>query len=123
MNRTRPVPTTSVVSNTNDELKVVKTKEGGGVQPTHGQTVVVHYTGKLQDGTKFDSSRDRNQPFEFPLGMGRVIKGWDQAFATMKVGDRATITIPPELGYGSHNMGKIPSNSTLIFDVELLEVK
>ena len=123
MERTRPVPTTSIVDNKSTELKVTKTKEGDGVQTAQGQTVVVHYTGTLEDGTKFDSSRDRNQPFEFPLGQGRVIKGWDQAFATMKVGDRATITIPPELGYGSRNMGAIPPNSTLIFDVELLEVK
>ena len=123
MNRTKPVPRVSIVDNKSTELKVTKIKEGDGVQPAHGQTVVVHYTGTLQDGTKFDSSRDRNQPFEFPLGQGRVIKGWDQAFATMKVGARATITIPPELGYGSRDMGKIPPNSTLIFDVELLEVK
>ena len=123
MERTKPVPTTSIVDNKSNGLKVTKTKEGDGVQPAQGQIVVVHYTGTLQDGTKFDSSRDRNQPFEFPLGQGRVIRGWDQAFATMKVGDRATITIPPELGYGSRNMGAIPPNSTLIFDVELLEVK
>ena len=123
MNRTTPVPTVSIVDNKSAKLKVIKTEEGDGVQPAQGQTVVVHYTGTLQDGTKFDSSRDRGTPFEFPLGQGRVIKGWDQAFATMKVGDRATITVPPELGYGSRNMGKIPPNSTLIFDVELLEVK
>ena len=123
MNRTKPVPRVSIVDNKSTELKVTKTKEGGGIHPAQGQTVVVHYTGTLEDGTKFDSSRDRGTPFEFPLGVGRVIKGWDQAFATMKVGDRATITIPPELGYGSRDMGKIPPNSTLIFDVELLEVK
>ena len=116
MSRTIPVPM-------KDKLEINITKEGDGVQPSHGQIVVVHYTGTLEDGTKFDSSRDRNQPFEFPLGQGRVIKGWDQAFSTMKVGDRATITIPPVLGYGSRDMGKIPPNSTLIFDVELLEVK
>ena len=123
MNRTKPVPRVSIVDNKSTELKVTKTKEGDGVQPTQGQTIVVHYTGTLENGTKFDSSRDRNQPFEFPLGQGRVIKGWDKAFATMKVGARATITIPPELGYGSRNMVTIPANSTLIFDVELLEVK
>ena len=87
MERTRPVPTTAVVDNKSTELKVTTTKEGDGVQPAQGQTVVVHYTGTLQDGTKFDSSRDRGTPFEFPLGQGRVIKGWDQAFSTMKVGD------------------------------------
>jgi len=104
-------------------LKVDMIKTGDGVQPAHGQTVVVHYTGTLQDGTKFDSSRDRNQPFEFPLGQGRVIKGWDEGFMSMTEGTHAILTIPPELGYGSRGMGKIPPNSTLIFDVELLEVK
>ena len=123
MERTRPVPAVSIVDNKSTELKVTKIKEGDGVQPAHGQTIKVHYTGTLEDGTQFDSSRDRNQPFEFPLGQGRVIQGWDKAFATMKVGDRATITIPAELGYGSRNMGTIPPNSTLIFDVELLEVR
>ena len=108
---------------TSSGLTYVDEVVGAGKTPKTGDKVVVHYTGTLEDGTKFDSSRDRNQPFEFPLGMGRVIRGWDQAFATMKVGDRATITIPPELGYGSRGMGKIPPNSTLIFDVELLEVK
>ena len=108
---------------TESGLKYIDDILGAGDFPKTGDKVKVHYTGTLEDGTKFDSSRDRNQPFEFPLGQGRVIKGWDQAFATMKVGDRATITIPPELGYGSRDMGKIPPNSTLIFDVELLEVR
>ena len=104
-------------------LKIKINVEGSGEKPQSGQTVVAHYHGTLEDGTKFDSSFDRNQPFEFPVGMGRVIKGWDEAFLNMKVGTHATLTIPPELGYGSRNMGTIPSNSTLIFDVELLDVK
>ena len=104
-------------------LKIKVNVEGTGEKPTSGQTVIAHYHGTLEDGTKFDSSFDRNQPFEFPVGQGRVIKGWDEAFMDMKVGTHATLTIPPELGYGSRNMGKIPSNSTLIFDVELLGVK
>ena len=104
-------------------LKMTINEEGDGVKPKTGQIVVAHYHGTLEDGTKFDSSFDRNQPFEFPVGMGRVIKGWDEAFLNMKVGTHATLTIPPELGYGSRNMGTIPSNSTLIFDVELLDVK
>ena len=104
-------------------LRVIKKEEGNGDLPQKGQPVTVHYNGYLENGTKFDSSFDRNQPFEFPVGQGRVIKGWDEAFMDMKVGTHATLTIPPELGYGSRNMGKIPSNSTLIFDVELLGVK
>jgi peptidylprolyl isomerase len=103
-------------------LKIVINEEGTGVQPALGQTVKVHYHGTLEDGTKFDSSFDRNQPFSFPVGQGRVIRGWDEAFMSLKEGTHATITIPPELGYGSRTMGKIPANSTLIFDVELLEV-
>tara|TARA_Y100001963_G_C6689430_1_gene403892 strand:- start:307 stop:651 length:345 start_codon:yes stop_codon:yes gene_type:complete len=104
-------------------LKIKINVEGDGEKPTAGQTVVAHYRGTLENGTKFDSSFDRNQPFTFPVGQGRVIKGWDEAFMDMKVGTHATLTIPPELGYGSRDMGTIPSNSTLIFDVELLEVK
>ena len=104
-------------------LKIKVNVEGTGEKPTSGQTVIAHYHGTLEDGTKFDSSFDRNQPFEFPVGMGRVIKGWDEGFLNMNVGTHAALTIPPELGYGPRNMGKIPPNSTLIFDVELLEIK
>ena len=105
-------------------LKIKINMEGGGEKPNLGQTVFVHYRGTLEDGTKFDSSFDRNQPFSFPVGQGKVIKGWDEAFMDMKVGTHATLTIPPELGYGDRGAGNvIPPNSTLIFDVELLEVK
>ncbi|KAK6331045.1 Fork head 1 [Orbilia javanica] len=100
------------------------TKEGTGAQPKAGQTVVMHYTGKLTDGTKFDSSVDRGKPFETPIGVGRVIKGWDEAVPTMKVGEQATLTITPDYGYGARGAGGvIPPNATLIFDVELIQIK
>ena len=108
---------------TDSGLKMEINVEGTGPKPTTGQTIVAHYRGALENGTKFDSSHDRNQPFEFTVGVGRVIKGWDEAFLNMNVGTHAALTIPPELGYGPRNMGKIPPNSTLIFDVELLEIK
>ena len=99
-------------------------KVGDGAQPKAGQTVIVHYTGTLTDGTKFDSSRDRGQPFSFRLGTGEVIKGWDEGLSTMKVGGQRKLTIPPDLGYGARGAGGvIPPNATLVFDVELLEVR
>ncbi len=106
-------------------LKYIELQEGTGGQPAQGQTVVVNYTGWLEaDGAKFDSSLDRGVPLEFALGVGKVIKGWDEGLATMKVGGKRRLIIPPELGYGDAGAGAtIPPNATLIFDVELLEVK
>ena len=99
-------------------------KEGGGVQASAGKTVSVHYTGKLADGTKFDSSYDRNAPIEFPLGERKVIPGWDEGIALLKVGGKATFIIPPHLAYGERGAGGvIPPNATLIFEVELMGVK
>ncbi len=105
-------------------LKYVELEEGTGATPQSGKTVVVHYTGTLEDGTKFDSSRDRGQPFSFKIGVGQVIKGWDEGLSTMKVGGRRQLIIPPELGYGSRGAGGvIPPNATLLFDVELIDIK
>lgn len=97
---------------------------GTGATPQAGQTVVVHYTGWLTNGNKFDSSVDRGQPFTFPLGQGRVIKGWDEGVASMQVGGKRKLTIPPELGYGAAGFpGAIPPNSVLVFEVELLDLR
>jgi peptidylprolyl isomerase len=105
-------------------VKIEIVKEGQGPLPKQGQTVVVHYIGTLPNGTKFDSSRDRGQPISFVLGAGRVIRGWDEAVAAMKIGTRAILTIPPAMGYGAQGSGNvIPPNATLIFDVELLEAR
>lgn len=107
-----------------DQLKIETLKPGNGAEAKSGNTVSVHYVGTLTDGSKFDSSRDRGRPFEFPLGGGRVIKGWDQGVAGMKVGEVRKLTIPPELGYGARGFPPvIPANATLVFEVELIDVR
>jgi FKBP-type peptidyl-prolyl cis-trans isomerase len=106
-----------------DGLRYTDTVVGRGPVAKAGETVRVHYVGTLTNGTKFDSSRDRNEPFSFPLGAGRVIKGWDEGVAGMRVGGRRRLVIPPQLGYGASGAGGvIPPNATLIFDVELLGI-
>ena len=106
------------------ELKIDKYHEGTGAQAQAGKMVRVHYTGMLENGQKFDSSRDRGEPIEFPLGVGYVIQGWDQGIAQLRVGDKAKLTIPAHLGYGAAGVpGVIPGGATLIFDVELVDVR
>lgn len=109
---------------TESGLRYAELTPGTGATPAAGQTAVVHYTGWLTDGTKFDSSVDRGEPFEFPLGQGMVIKGWDEGVSTMKVGGKRRLEIPADLGYGANGAGGvIPPDATLIFDVELLDTK
>lgn len=104
-------------------LKIEDLTVGTGAEAVAGKTVTVNYVGTLTDGTKFDSSYDRNQPFKFSLGAGQVIAGWDEGVAGLKVGGKRRLTIPPELGYGNQATGSIPANSTLVFEVELLGVE
>jgi peptidylprolyl isomerase len=134
-----PTPTTAIIDQqepasspsadmgktitTPDGLQIQDLTVGTGAQAKSGDTITVNYLGTLTNGTKFDSSYDRNQPFTTKIGVGQVIKGWDEGMVGMKVGGKRKLTIPASLGYGSQDMGSIPSNSTLIFEVELLSVK
>jgi peptidylprolyl isomerase len=118
-----PTNSDAEIITTPSGLKYKEIIVGKGEAPVKGNTVTVHYTGTLENGSKFDSSRDRNRPFDFKLGVGQVIKGWDEGLSTMKVGGRRQLIIPPDLGYGARGAGGvIPANATLIFDVELLKV-
>jgi FKBP-type peptidyl-prolyl cis-trans isomerase FkpA len=128
--QTTTVQGKSKLDATRNDLQKLDVKQGTGSEATTGKAVVVHYTGWLYDtskpdshGAKFDSSRDRGTPFGFTLGAGRVIKGWDEGVATMKVGGKRRLIIPSSLGYGPNGTGPIPGGATLIFDVELLEVR
>lgn len=113
-----PAQTTAVES-----LKITDEKVGNGDPVRSGDTVTVHYRGKLTNGTEFDSSYKRSEPFTFVVGQNSVIQGWEQGILGMRVGGKRTLVIPPKLGYGSVDMGVIPPNSTLIFDIELIEKK
>jgi len=108
---------------TDSGLRYVVTQEGDGAKPTTGQVVSAHYTGTLADGTKFDSSYDRNRPIQFPVGQGNVIRGWDEALLDMQVGEKRRLVIPSDLAYGPRGRGPIPPNATLVFDVELVEIE
>ncbi|MCH7522932.1 MAG: FKBP-type peptidyl-prolyl cis-trans isomerase, partial [Chloroflexi bacterium] len=118
-----PPPVTNELIFTDTGLGVIEIETGRGETPEAGQTLAVHYTGWLSDGTKFDSSLDGGTPFELALGAGQVIAGWDEGLATMKVGGKRRLIIPPELAYGEAGSPSIPPNSELTFDIELLEIK
>lgn len=118
------IETSNPTEETMTELKIEDITEGTDEAAKSGDTLVVHYTGTLEDGTKFDSSKDRGEPFEFVLGAGYVIQGWDQGMVGMKVGGVRKLTIPSDMGYGDYGVpGAIPGGATLIFEVELLEIK
>lgn len=119
-----PAPTDEKVVTTSSGLKYVNLAAGIGGSPRPGQICLVHYTGKLENGRKFDSSHDRGEPYEFAVGRGEVIPGWDEGVATMKVGGRRKLIVPQHLGYGAAGVpGLIPRNATLIFEVELLGIR
>ena len=119
-----PPPAPGEPTETGSGLKYIEIEPGSGDSPEPGETVVVHYTGWLEDGTKFDSSVDRGTPFSFKIGTGQVIPGWDEGLATVQVGGKRRLIIPPELAYGPEGRPPvIPPNATLIFDVELLEIR
>lgn len=105
------------------ELKIEDIKEGSGSAVKSGDTIIIHYKGTLTDGTKFDSSYDRGEPFETQIGVGQVIEGWDKGVVGMKQGGKRKLTIPPDMAYGEQSTGSIPPNSTLIFEVELIGIK
>lgn len=121
----QPEPTKKMNNKIPDatELKIEDIKKGTGPEVKSGDTISINYKGTLTDGTQFDSSYDRGEPFETQIGVGKVIKGWDEGVIGMKVGGKRRLIIPPELGYGSQDMGTIPPNSTLIFEVELMAIK
>lgn len=115
---------TKIVLKEDTGVKIEELKKGSGKEAVFGAKLKVHYTGTLQDGTKFDSSRDREMPFSFRLGSGMVIKGWDEGLKGMKEGGQRKLTVSPEMGYGDHGAGGvIPPKATLVFDIELLEVE
>jgi FKBP-type peptidyl-prolyl cis-trans isomerase len=118
-NNTQP----SIIPSKPENLGIEDLKIGQGPEVKSNDTITVHYSGTLTNGQKFDSSYDRNQPFETQIGVGQVIQGWDQGLLGMKAGGKRRLTIPPELGYGNQDMGSIPPNSTLIFEIELLAIK
>ncbi|MCT8335297.1 FKBP-type peptidyl-prolyl cis-trans isomerase [Leptospira sp. 85282-16] len=110
------------VQSAEKDFQIIDLVVGKGEEAFSGSYVTVHYVGKLTNGTKFDSSRDRNRPFEFNLGAGEVVKGWDKGIKGMRVGGKRKLIIPPELGYGNKKVGNIPPDSTLIFEVELIKI-